>query len=122
MHHDFDIHTLDHLARHSGVAQGVALEALEPGTVLTIGTRHSHYRLVVLDGARQRALVTGGAFFPASTEVRVNGATFGGSALKIGWIGLGLRLELSFGEQRITTSRVESIAIDAPEAVAASAA
>ena len=121
-HHDSDPDTLERFARHSEVAQGVALESLEPGTVLAISTRHSQYRLVVLDGARRRALVTGGAFFPESTEVRVHGATVGGSALKVGWIGIGLRLELSSGHQRITTSRVESIAIASPKTVEASAA
>jgi hypothetical protein len=56
--------------------------------------------------------VTGGRLFPESTEVRLEGSTAGGSVLKIGWIGTGLRLEMSMGRQRITTSRVESVIIE----------
>jgi hypothetical protein len=91
---------------------GVAFDALEPGTVIVVNTRHTRYRFVVVDGPEQRALVTGGWLFPESTEVRLEGATGGGSMLKVGWIGVGLRLELSIGLRRITTSRVLSIAVE----------
>ena len=105
-------HTLDGFVLEPGCIEGVELPSLEAGTVLTVISRHSHYRLVVLDPARQRVLVTGGRLFPESTEVRCEGATAGGSVLKVGWIGVGLRLELSIGRQRITTSRVQSVTID----------
>ena len=105
-------HTLDGFVLEPGCIEGVALSSLEAGTVLKVISRHSHYRLVVLDPARQRVLVTGGRLFPESTEVRCEGATAGGSVLKVGWIGVGLRLELSIGRQRITTSRVQSVTID----------
>jgi hypothetical protein len=91
---------------------GVAVQTLEAGTVIVVNTRHTCYRLVVVDGPQQRALVTGGWLFPESTEVRVQGATGGGSVLKVGWIGVGLRLELSIGLRRITTSRVRSIVVE----------
>ena len=105
-------HTLDGFVLEPGCIEGVELPSLEAGTVLKVISRHSHYRLVVLDPARQRVLVTGGRLFPESTEVRCEGATAGGSVLKVGWIGVGLRLELSIGRQRITTSRVQSVTID----------
>jgi hypothetical protein len=91
---------------------GVAFGALEPGTVIVVSTRHTCYRFVVVDGPGQRALVTGGWLFPESTAVRLEGATGGGSVLKVGWIGVGLRLELSIGLRRITTSRVVSIVVE----------
>jgi hypothetical protein len=91
---------------------GVAFRSLEPGIVIVVNTRHTCYRLVVVDGPEQRALVTGGWLFPESTEVRVEGATGGGSVLKMGWIGVGLRLELSIGLRRITTSGVRSIVVE----------
>src|SRR5688572_3471147 len=105
-------HTLDGFAFEPGCVEGVALHSLETGTVLKVITRHSQYRLVVLDPARQSVLVTGGRMFPESTEARCEGATAGGSVLKAGWIGVGLRLELSIGRQRITTSRVQSVTIE----------
>jgi hypothetical protein len=104
--------TLDGFALEPGCVDGVALHSLEAGTVLNVITRHSSYRVVVVDPVQQRVLVTGGRLFPERTEVRVEGATAGGSVLKIGWIGTGLRLELSMGRQRITTSRVQSVTIE----------
>jgi hypothetical protein len=101
--------------------EGVAVETLETGTVLVVTTHHNCYRLVVLDGMQRRALVTGGSFFPEAIEARVEGATAGGTALKVGWIGVGLKLELSIGLQHITTSRVQSIVIRGRHAATAAA-
>lgn len=100
-----------HVAELAGLS-GVAFRSLEPGTVIVVNTRHTCYRLVVVNGSEQRALVTGGWLFPESTGVRVEGATGGGSVLKMGWIAVGLRLELSNGLRRITTSRVRSIVVE----------
>ena len=36
----------------------------------------------------------------------------GGSAVKIGWILVGLRMEFSVGTRRITSSTVHSVAMD----------
>jgi hypothetical protein len=104
--------TLDGFACDPGCVEGVALPSLETGTVLNVMTRHSEYHVVVLDPVRRRVLVTGGRLFPESTEMRCEGATAGGSALKVGWIGVGLRLEMSIGRQRIMTSRVERVTIE----------
>jgi len=102
--------TLDGLTLERGFEDGLALGSLEPGTVLTVHTRHSRYRIVVLGGAR--VLVSGGSIISDGSEARLQGSTLGGSAVKVGWIGLGLRLELLVGRQRITTSRVQSIDIE----------
>ena len=105
-------HTLDGFAFEPGCVEGVALQSLEAGTVLKVITRHSHYRLVLLDPARKSVLVTGGRLFPETREVCCDGATAGGSVLKVGWIGVGLRLEMSIGRLKITTSRIQSITIE----------
>ena len=104
--------TLEGFALEPGCVEGLALQSLDAGTVLNVITRHSIYRVVVLDPAQQRVLVTGGRLFPERTEVRLEGATAGGSVLKIGWIGTGLRLEMSMGRQRITTSQVQSVTVE----------
>jgi hypothetical protein len=62
------------------------------------------------------ATVTGGRLFPEPTQVRIEGATAGGTAIKSGWIGIGLRLEMSSDRSRVTTSVVQSITIDPPPA------
>ena len=104
--------TLEGFALEAGGVEGLSLQSFDEGTVLNVITRHSNYRVVVLDAAQQRVLVTGGRMFPESTEVRFEGATAGGSAVKVGWIGVGLRLEFSLGRQRITTSRVHSVTVE----------
>jgi len=115
------IGALDEFALDSGCENGVTLSDLEPGTRITVVTRNSTYRLDVLDGAQGRATVVGGTVFPEHTDVRVEGATDGGSAIKSGWIGVGLRLELTNGMRRITTSRVKAVEIDRPLASAPAA-
>jgi hypothetical protein len=40
-------------------------------------------------------------------------ATATGGVVKTGWIGVGLRLEMRLGSDRLTTSPVEHITIDA---------
>lgn len=104
--------TLDGFAHEPGCTDGVALQSFEAGAVLNVTTRHSNYRVVVVDPVQRRVLVTGGRLFPESIEVRLEGATAGGSLVKVGWIGVGLRFEMSLGQQRITTSRVQSITIE----------
>ena len=104
--------TLDGFALETGCTEGGALQSFEAGTVLKVITRNSTYRVVVVDPVQQRVLVTGGRLFTERTEVRLEGATAGGSVLKIGWIGTGLRVEMSVGRQRITTSCVQSVTIE----------
>lgn len=44
-------------------------------------------------------------------EVRVSGSTLGGAVVKMGWIGVGMCLEMLAGNRRITTSTVQSLYI-----------
>jgi hypothetical protein len=103
--------TLEGFAADPGCEEGVSIGELEPGTLVTVETRNSRYQMVVLDSESHRVLLNGGALFPDRTEVVVRGSTTGGSAIKLGWIGVGLRLELVLGRRRITTSRVQSVAV-----------
>jgi len=98
-------------ARRSDGITGIDLRSLPAGTAVVVNTRHSRYRFVMLDGSTLHALVEGGQYFPQETIARVEGSTFGGSLLKVGWLGLGLYVELSFGGKRIITSRVRSISV-----------
>jgi hypothetical protein len=89
------------------VPDGVAVGSLTPGTMLELKTRNTKYLLTLVDG-EGHALIKGGAFFPQPTPVHIEGATFGGN-VKLGWIGIGLSLELSIGSRIITTSPVQSV-------------
>jgi hypothetical protein len=105
---------LEAFVRESGFSDGIDIHSLPAGTVVNVDTRYSTYRLVVIDPDDLRATVTGGRLFPEPTEIRIEGATAGGTAIKSGWIGVGLRLEMSGFSNRITTSVVQSVTIDPP--------
>ena len=99
-----------------GFDEGLAIESLESGTTLIVHTDNSEYRLVVLDGALHRVLVEGGAMFPQAVPAVLQGASAGGSIVKTGWIGVGLRMELFADPQWVMTSPVRSISrISAPQ-------
>ena len=86
---------------------GVHLRDLAPMTTLHVLTRNSHYRIIVSAG--DAVLVEGGEFFPCLTPAHFSGASVGGSFLKVGWIGLGLRMEILVDGRRIVTSPVRDI-------------
>ena len=91
----------------SASGAGISLRELEPLTTLLVGTCNTQYRIIV---SRQSAiLVQGGRFFPEVTTANLDGSSAGGSFLKVAWIGVGLRMEISAGGQRIVTSPVRSI-------------
>lgn len=98
--------TLDGFVR-SASGTGVSLREVEPLTTLLVATCNTQYRIIV---SRQSAiLVQGGRFFPDVTSAHLDGSSAGGSFLKVGWIGVGMRMEISAGGQRIVTSPVRTI-------------
>jgi cyclohexyl-isocyanide hydratase len=108
--------TLGGFAARSAAAEGVAIDSLEPGTTLIVHTRNSQYRFVILFDP-QLVLVKGGALFPETTIVRLDGATAGGSALKVGWILVGFQIEMCLGSVRIRSSNVRSVSIESAPAL-----
>jgi len=106
------VRTLDGFGFDLRDADGVDVRELAAGTIVTVRTRHSRYRLVMLDPNAPRMLVSGGDWFPVPTEAQLVGATCGGSMLKPGWIGVGLKLELRHRDRRITTSPVAALTVE----------
>jgi hypothetical protein len=99
--------TLDGFVDAATAGDGVSVRDLEPLTTLLVRTCNSRYRIIV---SRNTAiLVQGGRFFPEVTDARLEGSSAGGSFLKVAWIGVGLRMEISAGGQRIVTSPVRAI-------------
>ena len=95
-------------------SDGIDFQSLEVGTTVRVHTRYSSYCLVVTDPENCGALVTGGRLFLEPTPIRVEGATAGGSAIKAGWIGVGLHLEMRNLTNRVTTSVVQAVKVDTP--------
>ena len=90
--------------------QSVRLRQLLPLTTLLVWTRNSLYRVVVTDGCN--IYVQGGTFFPDPTSAHLDGASIGGSLVRVGWIGVGLPMEIRVGARRIVTSPIRAIATE----------
>ncbi len=94
-------------------ADGIGLIDVDAFTTLVVRTDNSVYRITILKPHAREVLVQGGKFFPVRTRACLSGSTFGGSCLKMGWVGLGLHLEFHVGGQWIITSHVRAIAVEA---------
>jgi len=101
--------TLTGFAEHSRT--GLALASVPEGTSIVVRTLHSRYELTVLDGAASEVLVCGGQRFSTPTAARLLGSSAGGTAVRLGWIGFGLKMEIAVGRDTTVTSPVKSIAI-----------
>jgi len=100
--------SLDGWTRHEW-NDGLQLEHLGELDELSIRTRNSVYRIVVIVPASGDVLVQGGRFFPEPTRARFAGCSLGGSFLKQRGVYVGFRLEIQLGLERIITSDVRSI-------------
>lgn len=101
--------TLDGFAQEVGQGRGLSLGELTCLSRLEIQTRNSRYSLTLLNPAESQVLIQGGRFFDADTEAIVCGSSYGGTLLKLAWIGLGMRMELMSEGRRIVTSPVVSV-------------
>lgn len=101
--------TIERFAAATAAASGLHLSQLSPIDELEVRTRNSTYHITVISPQESRVLVQGGVFFPIPCEAHLNGGSFGGSLLKLGWIGCGFSLELLHEGRRIVTTRVRTI-------------
>jgi hypothetical protein len=93
----------------SEIEGGVHLGDLAPGDVLEIETENRAYT-IEYQGLGQ-ALISGHPVFcPEPTLVTIHGSTWGGSMIKTGYIGRGMRLEFARPAlEPITTSVVREV-------------
>lgn len=101
----------------SEIEGGVFLNDLPPATVLEIQTMHHCYRAVMLGGSE--ALISGHPeFCPEPVQVAIAGSTWGGSMLKLQYVGRGMHLEFRHPGYKtpIVTSRIQNIRDNAPTA------
>ena len=105
---------------------GVAIETLAPFDTIHVHTQNSDYRIFLLDPKTGRAIVQGGNHFIEPVDAIVNGSVGAGGIPKVGWIGVGCRLEIMANKGIASTSPIQSIDVDhqlaiEPKAVVASA-
>jgi hypothetical protein len=94
----------------SEIEGGVSLGDLPPSTVLEIQTQHHQYTAVFL--GESQVLISGHPeFCPEPVLVAIAGSTWGGSMLKLRYIGRGMHLEFCHPEYQtpIVTSRIQEV-------------
>ncbi len=94
----------------SEIEGGVFLEGLPPDTVLQIQTQHHFYTAELL--GEGSALISGHPqFCPEPVQVTIAGSTWGGSMLKMRYIGRGMHLEFHHPAYStpIVTSAIQEI-------------
>lgn len=94
----------------SEIEGGVLLENVQPGSRLQVTTRNTRYQLLVLNG--NMALITGHPLYcPRPVLVRIHGSTWGGSMLKVRFIGRGMCMEFVHPQYQtpILTSPIREI-------------
>jgi hypothetical protein len=103
---------LDGVIEISSLLEGVTLAALKACDTIHVRTRNSDYEIFMLDPKSGYALVRGGEYFAEPVEATVSGSSFGGCMLKLGWLGVGLRIEIYVNGQRTVTSSVQSLRVE----------
>ncbi|HMV50690.1 MAG TPA: hypothetical protein PLD20_21235 [Blastocatellia bacterium] len=96
---------------------GVCVRNLNPHDLIICRTQNSQYRLLVLDPPARRVRVQGGELFTEPTEAVLNGSSYGGSMIRLGWICTGMRIEFvrQTADKQIMnllTSPVEAISLE----------
>ena len=100
---------INHNIVQSEIEGGVCLDDLSQGARLEVETQNRWYTILIRD--RGEELIWGHPqYCPEPVAVRIAGSTWGGSMLKVRFIGRGMRLEFWHPEFRtIITSRIEDI-------------
>jgi hypothetical protein len=90
---------------------GIWLRELKDGDDVSIHTLNTRYTL----RKRGETLTLEGhsKYCPVPTNAHIAGSTWGGSMLKMGFVGVGMHLEFGTDQHpRVTTSRIVSVALD----------
>lgn len=103
-------HLSDEINRNiidSEINGGAWLEKLADGRALRFKTANSTYRLWA---DAEGWLIEGHPkYCPTPTRCVPHGSTWGGSMLKMGWVGVGMHFECGLGDRVMTTSEIESV-------------
>lgn len=73
---------------------GIDVHRLKAGIMLLVLTRNTLYKITKRSDDQYAVTVEGGKFFKKPTHANFSGSTFGGSIMKIGWIGYGMCMEM----------------------------
>ena len=108
---------LDDFIEATGKIEGYHLTDLWDNRVLAVNTQNSTYTIHILNTFTREVVISGGKYFLQPEHCILSGSSIpGGSFLKIGWIGIGMCLEIySKSKGRIVTSPVKSVSFGGQE-------
>lgn len=89
---------------------GIDVKKLKPETVIEVGTLNNIYSITIT-GCENFVIVEGGKFLSTPKIARFIGSTYGGTAIRLGWLGYMMHMEIIVDDMILTTSRVKSIKI-----------
>ncbi len=90
---------------------GIEVISLKPGTKITVKTLNSVYDMEVTEEPGE-LLVQGGTHITEKKKIYFSGSTWGGTSIRVGWIGYNMHMEMITGKWRkLTTSPVQEITV-----------
>jgi hypothetical protein len=92
----------------------IELDSCQEFQWIVVRTRRSAYDIIVLPGDAAEVMVRGGRFFPEFRRATLAGSTFGGSAVRVKSICVGLHLELHVDGKSLITSRIHAVSLGPP--------
>lgn len=94
----------------SEIAGGAWVEKLTVGKTLEVQTKHTKYKIE----RRPDGLYISGhpKYCPKPTLATIRGSTFGGSSIKMGFVGVGCYLEFAINGQTRVTSEIVDVKED----------
>jgi len=98
---------------------GIDVKKLTPGTILLVETNNSYYEIEIVEGSDIKIqggiLKNGDARFETPQPAQLNGSTWGGSMLKMDWIGYLMNMEVVINNKILLTSNVKNVEITSPD-------
>ena len=104
----------DELEEEQQRLKGIDLRKLPIGTKLEVFTKNSVYTMEIISPKGEVKLM-GGKRWPEFVYANIPGSTWGGTALKILWIGYGMHMEICVGDKTVTTTAVRAATITGPD-------
>ena len=93
--------------------QSLDVTQLSEGSVVTVSTRNSTYRMTMCDVEHRLASIEGGALFAEPVVACIEGTPLENGDVQLGIIQPGMRLEIIADNQRIVTSPIQSFDVAA---------
>jgi len=96
---------------------GISLKDVPKNSLAHIHTQNTTYIIAIIDNKSGKVAVTSNGKHVTRPEIGyLRGSTFGGSMIKVDWIGIGMHLEVALADGRIlTTSPIKMVRFKADQ-------